>query len=99
MFRGILPSKRIASGDFTMVTALNDINGKENHPDPASIPLPTSTKPTKPANPRTKSFGIGTEKKGKLSKVKEPPVEVETEKEDIEQAFAKLMVSQRCLKR
>lgn len=35
MFKGILPSKRMPSTEFTMVTSLGDIsNGKENVPDP-----------------------------------------------------------------
>lgn len=34
MFKGILPSKRLPSAEFTMVTTLGDIsNGKENVPD------------------------------------------------------------------
>ncbi|KAI6125038.1 armadillo-type protein [Pisolithus croceorrhizus] len=37
MFKGILPSKRISSSEFTMVTSLGDIsNGKENLPVEAS---------------------------------------------------------------
>lgn len=32
MFKGILPSKRVASSDFTMVTPLLETNGKENLP-------------------------------------------------------------------
>ncbi|KAI5983410.1 armadillo-type protein [Pisolithus albus] len=38
MFKGILPSKRISSSEFTMVTGLSDIsNGKENLPVETSI--------------------------------------------------------------
>ncbi|KAF9243471.1 armadillo-type protein [Melanogaster broomeanus] len=38
MFKGILPSKRISSSEFTMLTSLGDIsNGKENVPDPVAV--------------------------------------------------------------
>lgn len=36
MFKGILPSKRATSSDFTMVTPLLDTNGKENLSDVAA---------------------------------------------------------------
>ncbi|KAF8843694.1 hypothetical protein BDN67DRAFT_944797 [Paxillus ammoniavirescens] len=47
MFKGILPSKRISSSEFTMVTSLGDIsNGKENVPDPVAAVPPKPTKAT-----------------------------------------------------
>ncbi|KAF9223697.1 hypothetical protein BS17DRAFT_781078 [Gyrodon lividus] len=47
MFKGILPSKRISSSEFTMVTSLGDIsNGKENVPDPVVAVPPKPSKPT-----------------------------------------------------
>ncbi|KAF5337944.1 hypothetical protein D9758_013127 [Tetrapyrgos nigripes] len=53
MFKNILPSKRIASTDFTMVTPLVE-NGKENQPGPEAIP--NSTKNAKPGLAPTKGF-------------------------------------------
>jgi hypothetical protein len=46
MFKGILPSKRVSSSDFTMVTPLLDINGKENLPG-VSAPFSAAQKSTK----------------------------------------------------
>lgn len=48
MFKGILPSKRISTSEFTMVTSLGDIsNGKENLPSDAVQP---AKPPKAPAN-------------------------------------------------
>ena len=38
MFKGILPSKRISSSEFTMVTNLGDLDGKENLPGATTAP-------------------------------------------------------------
>jgi len=88
MFKGILPSKR-ASPDFTMVTPLGDsaVNGKENHPDPTQIPLPT-TKPVKPTANKTKTF---TMRKPPQTKGKDS--EQALDGAGMEQAFDRLLVS------
>ncbi|KAG6334491.1 hypothetical protein ID866_4602 [Astraeus odoratus] len=47
MFKGILPSKRISSSEFTMLTSLGDIsNGKENLPTESANAVQTA-KPSK----------------------------------------------------
>ncbi|KAG9315233.1 hypothetical protein JVU11DRAFT_4367 [Chiua virens] len=47
MFKSILPSKRLPSTEFTMLTSLGDIsNGKENVPDPVSAAPPKPFKAT-----------------------------------------------------
>ncbi|KAH7884372.1 armadillo-type protein [Phlebopus sp. FC_14] len=57
MFKGILPSKRISSSEFTMVTppSLGDIsnaNGKENLPD-STTTAPSQQQPAKPLKTTT----------------------------------------------
>ncbi|KAH7913769.1 armadillo-type protein [Hygrophoropsis aurantiaca] len=54
MFKGILPSKRISSSEFTMVTNLGEsgLNGKENVPDsnqPGPLPKPNKSSQQKNA--------------------------------------------------
>ncbi|KAG6813958.1 hypothetical protein H0H92_005213 [Tricholoma furcatifolium] len=46
MFKGILPSKRLSASDFTMVTPMADVYGKENLPT-APPPAPKASKPAK----------------------------------------------------
>lgn len=56
MFKGILPSKRISSSEFTMITPLGDsnVNGKENQAGSIDTqPLPG---PTKNVRPLAKGF-------------------------------------------
>jgi hypothetical protein len=93
MFKGlILPSKRISSSDFTMITPLGDpcVNGKENEPDPPV--LQQAAKPAKPIIKKAKSFGINHDrKKGTQQKAVQPPVETLA----TEQAFDKMLVSLR----
>lgn len=62
MFKGILPSKRVASNaDFTMVTTLDTtVNDKENQPGASK------SKSNRPATTATKSFMQAYEKKKKL---------------------------------
>ncbi|KAG7451301.1 uncharacterized protein BT62DRAFT_926976 [Guyanagaster necrorhizus] len=74
MFKGILPTKRISSSDFTMVTSLADVppNGKENQPG-GQPQLATVTKIARPAT-ATKGFQQPHEKKKKTeSKVNVQP--------------------------
>ncbi|KAF8183389.1 armadillo-type protein [Pholiota molesta] len=44
MFKGILPSRRVPSGDFTIITNLVDSQGKENQPNLPSQPRMPATK-------------------------------------------------------
>lgn len=82
MFKGILPSKRISSSEFTMVTSLGDIsNGKENLPaDPANTSL--GNKPLKALQPKTKH------EKSKSAKV---PQDAITEPQGMNQAFDQML--------
>jgi hypothetical protein len=51
MFRGILPSKRVVSSDFIMVTPIPApiSNGKEKENTPGSFPVSAVPKPSRPA--------------------------------------------------
>jgi hypothetical protein len=82
MFRGILPSKRISSSEFTMITPLGDANGKENHP--ASGP-PLLAKSFRPPMSKPKSE----KRKNNQAKAEEPQAEVFM----TDKAFDKLLVS------
>jgi hypothetical protein len=85
MFKGILP-KRIASSDFTMVTALADspatAPNKENQPGASKA----RAAPTSKGNPQSKKKG---DTKGKDQKI------MPTEGDGMELAFDKLLV--RCI--
>lgn len=88
MFKGILPSKRIVSSDFTMVTNFGDpgANGKENQP--GTLPPPGALKGTKPALSMSKGFAQSYEKKRTETQDKDRPTEVL----GMNQAFDKLLV-------
>lgn len=89
MFKGILPSKRIQSGDFTMVAGpgIEPLLGKENKPDQQSQPTSNAGKST----------GKGAAKlsgKQKNGRTKEVEVQKPQAEEDMtEDAFDKLLVS------
>lgn len=78
MFKSILPSRRIPSSDFTMLTTLDDsaLNGKENYP---ALAISTNVPTAKSRNDKTQ----------KKSKSKEQPV---VEGVDMEQEFDRLLV-------
>ncbi|KIJ66900.1 hypothetical protein HYDPIDRAFT_149967 [Hydnomerulius pinastri MD-312] len=82
MFKGILPSKRIPSSEFTMVTSLGDIsNGKENVPDSVSV---VPTKPSKATLHKDKA-------KHEKSKSAKPSQDVTVEPVVMNQAFDRLL--------
>ena len=84
MFKGILPSKRLPSTEFTMVTSLGDIsNGKENVPDPVS------TVPAKPSKVATYKDKAKHEKSKSVKTLQDFSVEPIV----TNQAFDKLLVS------
>ena len=91
MFKGILPSKRIVSSDFTMVTPVSapSANGTEKENEPDSF---VTAKPSRQAA-TTKAFSQVFEKQ----RDKEPKVSKEKEKlkEEVpmNEAFDKLLVS------
>ncbi|KAG6853991.1 hypothetical protein C0991_011855 [Blastosporella zonata] len=84
MFKGILPSKRISSSDFTMVTPMGDFNGKEN--------LPTAAPSSKSSKLPTKGQNQATEKKkrGETKKTKDNQ-EPCSEGPSMNQAFDRLL--------
>ncbi|TFK33227.1 armadillo-type protein [Crucibulum laeve] len=88
MFKNILPSKRVPSTEFSMITSLADTtNFKENHPSTGTVqPLVTSK-----SKPVTMSKGFapvdGKKKKGDNKKAKEKPIE----SVGMEQAFDRLL--------
>ncbi|KAF8134963.1 armadillo-type protein [Boletus edulis] len=84
MFKGILPSKRLPSTEFTMITSLDDIsNGKENVPDPVSVV---------PAKPQKMTVQKDRVKHGKSKSVKAlQDFTVEVEPVVTNQAFDKLL--------
>ncbi|KDR78820.1 hypothetical protein GALMADRAFT_137817 [Galerina marginata CBS 339.88] len=61
MFKGILPSRRVPSGDFTIITNLVEGHGKENQP---SLPSQTQVPVTK-ARTASKGFMLTSERKKK----------------------------------
>ncbi|KAL4066928.1 armadillo-type protein [Scleroderma yunnanense] len=82
MFKGILPSKRISSSEFTMVTSLGDIsNGKENLPADSANTVQVN-KPSKV--PQTK----GKHEKSKSAKVSQ---DAPAEPQAMNQAFDQLL--------
>ncbi|KAF5382020.1 hypothetical protein D9615_004437 [Tricholomella constricta] len=87
MFKGILPSKRISSSDFTMITTLGDLNGKENLP----TPTPQTVKGPKATN-KGQGQGLDKKKRGDNKKVKETQ-DVPTDGPAMNQAFDRLLVS------
>jgi hypothetical protein len=95
MFKGILPSKRIASSDFTMITNLGDLvaNGKENVGAQA---VPLAPKSARPALSTTKGSTQLYEKKRKADAKKGKVNREQTEEEgpSMNQAFDRLLVSQ-----
>ena len=83
MFKGILPSKRIPSTEFTMVTSLGDIsNGKENVPDPV---------PAVPAKP-SKVTALKDKAKHEKSKSMKALQDFSVEPVATNQAFDRLLV-------
>ncbi|KAJ7592936.1 armadillo-type protein [Mycena floridula] len=83
MFKNILPSKRVPSSDFTMITPLRDadINSKENQPH-------KSTGPAKSSGPVSKGFAPSFEKRKRANtKGKDEFVQVL----GMNQAFDKLL--------
>lgn len=84
MFKSILPSKRVSSSDFTMVTPLGetDINGKEN--------MFNSSK-AKPSIASTRGFPTVSDKRKKASA--KGKSNVADDESDMIQAFDKLLVS------
>lgn len=97
MFKGILPSKRISSSDFTMITNLGDlnVNGKEN-----VAAIPPASKSARPALSKTKAPTQLYEKKrkadGKKGKITRDQIGAEQEGPGMNQAFDRLLVSQPC---
>jgi hypothetical protein len=93
MFKGILPSKRVVSAEFTMVTPLASVaNGreKENAPDSLTI-LPVTSKPPRPAAARGLSQVF---EKQKDKQTKAPKEKVQSKGEvPMDEAFDKLLVS------
>ncbi|KAF8071848.1 armadillo-type protein [Lyophyllum atratum] len=85
MFKGILPSKRISSSDFTMVTTLGDLNGKENLPTAA----PQVAKNTKLA-PKGQGQAVEKKKRGDNKKPKEV-LEQQSDGPTMIQAFDRLL--------
>lgn len=87
MFKGILPTRRVPSGDFTIITNLVDDQGKENRPNHPSQPR----MPTSKARSVSKGFLTGDRKrKTEARKAKE------TQQQDQQvsgEAFDKLLVS------
>ncbi|EIW84307.1 hypothetical protein CONPUDRAFT_120069 [Coniophora puteana RWD-64-598 SS2] len=84
MFKGILPSKRLSTSDFTMVTAppaTAPVNGKENWPSDGA----TNYKPSKPV------LYKGTTKKNEKAKLVRASVDKPEEPLVTEQAFDKLL--------
>lgn len=93
MFKGILPSKRISSSDFTMVTNMGDLTGKENLP---GGPAPLATKGTRQALLATKGHSQSQEKKKKGDakkgkEIKEQPADGA----GMNMAFDRLLVSRK----
>lgn len=83
MFKSILPSRRVPSGDFTVLTNLmEDASGKENLPTQMHSGKPRMV--TKPVEKEKK-------KKGDSKKGKDVPTEIIVSP----QAFDKLLVSLR----
>ncbi|GBE87862.1 hypothetical protein SCP_1200870 [Sparassis crispa] len=78
MFKSILPSRRIPSADFLMITPPvdNSPNGKENHP---GIPASHDTKPTR-------------SEKNKKAKGKEHPVEGVPSEADFDRLLEELQI-------
>ena len=98
MFKGILPSKRIQSGDFTMVAGpgiSGDLPypahvGKESQPDLQLASQPTNTTiATKSAG---KGAKIGGKQKNGRTKESDAP-KLQMEEDMTEDAFDKLLVS------
>ncbi|KAG6910845.1 hypothetical protein DXG01_007160 [Tephrocybe rancida] len=84
MFKGILPSKRISSSEFTMVTPMGDFNGKEN--------LPTVAPSSKNSKLAAKVQNQGTEKKKRGDTKKGKDVQEQpSEGPAMNQAFDKLL--------
>jgi hypothetical protein len=92
MFKGILPSKRIASSDFTMVTP-PDI-GKENKPRPESqdvAKLPGKLSRPQTAKPKSQLLDKLMEKDSKKAKSKDHPAQEPGP--EMNEAFGQLLVS------
>lgn len=92
MFKSILPSKRIVSSDFTMVTNLGDPapNGKENQPSVGAIPPSGPSKSTRAGHSATKGSSQSHEKKKRDKKEKEQQQPAEAV--GMNQAFDQLLV-------
>ena len=91
MFKGILPSRRIPSGDFTIITNLVDDHSKENQYNPSSQTQVLATK----GRTGTKGFLQMNEKK-KKSDSKKANDSVQRQVPDAlvsSQEFDKLLVS------
>jgi hypothetical protein len=90
MFKGILPSRRVPSGDFTIITNLVDSQGKENQPNLPSQPRMPATKG------RSVSKGFLTserKKKTDTKRSKDTPVLDTLDTPISGEAFDKLLVS------
>ncbi|KAG5646973.1 hypothetical protein DXG03_001696 [Asterophora parasitica] len=84
MFKGILPSKRISSSDFTIVTPMGDLNGKEN--------LPTAVPNTAKSSKATmKGHGQLDKKKHKENKKGKEMQDVPSDGPAMNQAFDRLL--------
>lgn len=86
MFKGILPSKRTPSMDFTVLTQLADLPpGKEN--------LPNQSTPVYPVSKPPKSGGLTLGKKKKSTVEGKKAKDLSVDVPDTEEAFDKLLVS------
>lgn len=97
MFKSILPTRRVPSTDFTMITSLQDVsNTKENYPSLGVAPQPTSRNMKNTFAGRKASIQLYDKKKRidtKNNKDQNPPSPVEPV--EMNQAFDQLLVSAR----
>ena len=91
MFKGILPSRRIPSGDFTIITNLVDDHAKENQYNPSGQTQVSATK----GRTVTKGFLQMNEKKKKSDskKTNDPALKQVSDALISPQEFDKLLVS------
>jgi hypothetical protein len=90
MFKGILPSKRVSTSDFAMITPLLDLNGKENLPG-AGVP-PTQRNTRSALGPNKAQLHVQEKKKyGDFNNGKECQ-SLDLEGPGMNQAFDRLLV-------
>ena len=89
MFKGILPSRRIPSGDFTIITNLVDDHAKENQYNPSGQ---TQVSATRGRTTGTKGF-LDKKKKSDSKKANDPSQKQVPDAHISPQEFDKLLVS------